>query len=87
MKLTDYREAILRLAEANEVTEDVARDMFVANMEAAADGQAPRYAGAEDCDYAALGRDWAAMDDGAKAAACLAYIEDMRAGGAKRPRR
>jgi len=77
MKLTDYREAILRIAEANEVTEDVARDMFVANMEAVAKAEEPRYAGAEDCDYAALGRDLAAMDDEAKAAACLAYIEGM----------
>ena len=79
MKLTDHREAILRLAEANEATEDVARDMFTANLEAAASGLAPRYPGAEGCDYAALGTDWAAMSDEDKAAECEAYIEDMKA--------
>lgn len=78
MRLTDYREAILRIAEANEVTEDVSRDMFVANLEAAARGEEPRYKGAEGFDYGALCHGWTALTDEERAAECAAYIEAIR---------
>lgn len=78
MKLTDYREDILRLAEANNVTEDVGRDMFTANLEAAARGEKPRYAGAEGFDYGAICDQWTGMSPERKMEANAAYIEALK---------
>ena len=78
MKLTYYRGTILRLAEANGATEDVGRDMFAANLEAAARGEEPRYKGAEGFDYGALCHGWTALTDEERAAQNAAYIEAIR---------
>ena len=75
MRLQDYRETILLLAEANEVTEDVGRDMFIANLEASARGEEAPYKGAEDFDYTSVCDNWTSLSLDERNAACVAYME------------
>ena len=56
MKLKTYAWEIYRIAKENNAQTDVARDMFIANLNQKTD----RYKGA-NLDYAALGEQWQAM--------------------------
>lgn len=55
MKLHTYTNEIIEIAKANDVSWDVGKDMFLANIRSAGQQDAPYYyQGAEDVDYAAL---------------------------------
>ena len=54
MNLMDYREEIVAIAKANDVSWDVGRDMFLANIRNAGDHALPYYQGANEVDYLAL---------------------------------
>lgn len=60
--LNQYKKEIIAIARANNVTEDVARDMFIANMEKGKliEGL-PWYNGAEDFDYNEAHVEWLAL--------------------------
>jgi len=70
LNLVEYRDEILAIAMEHAQTWDVARDMFVANVEKGKpiEGQ-PWYKGADEVDYEALKLEWNAMslDEQAKA--------------------
>ena len=54
MKLHEYTQEIFNIAAANDVSWDVGKDMFLANIRNAGDKSLPYYPGAEGLDYAAL---------------------------------
>ena len=54
MKLHEYTNEIIDIAEANNMSFDIGADMFLANVRNAGEGGAPYYAGAAGVDYAAL---------------------------------
>lgn len=61
MKLTDYAWEIFDIAKEQDKDVGVARDMFIANLDNAGKEGLPYYAGADDLDYTALGKEWGAM--------------------------
>lgn len=54
MKLHEYTNEIIDIAEANNMSFDIGADMFLANVRNAGVEGAPYYAGAAGVDYAAL---------------------------------
>ena len=54
LNLMDYREEIIAIAKANDVSWADARDMFLANIKNAGEDALPYYEGAEEVDYLAL---------------------------------
>lgn len=54
MKLINYKKEIIAISKANDVSWDVARDMFLANIRNAGDPALPHYPGADEVDYKAL---------------------------------
>lgn len=54
MKLAAYTNEIIAIAKKNNVSWNVAADMFIANVKNAGEKDLPYYAGADDVDYGAL---------------------------------
>lgn len=54
MKLAAYTNEIIAIAKKNNVSWNVAADMFIANVKNAGEEGLPYYAGADDVDYGAL---------------------------------
>ena len=78
MDLMEYKEEIIAIARANDVSWDVGRDMFLANLENAGVEGAPHYAGADGLDYTALGKEWGAMSAEEQRAQKTMYNEVTR---------
>ena len=58
--LKNYKNEIIAIAVANNMSWDIGKDMLIANIQNAGVEGAPYYAGA-DMDYAALKPEWMAM--------------------------
>lgn len=72
--LNQYKKEIIEIAKANDVTEDVARDMFVANLEKGKEiKDMPWYRGAEDFDYSGTSAVWLALSAAERAQAISNY--------------
>ena len=72
--LNQYKKEIIEIARANDVSEDVARDMFVANLEKGEEIEGlPWYGGADDFDYGEAHVEWLALSTGERAQAISNY--------------
>lgn len=80
MKLITYKKEIIAIAKANDKPWDVARDMFLANVRNAGNGELPHYPGADEVDYAALKDALPALGTQAYADMCNEFNRDFRAG-------
>lgn len=60
INLKNFEKEIISIAKANNMSWDIGKDMFIANIQNAGVEGAPYYAGA-DMDYAALKPEWMAM--------------------------
>ena len=79
MNLMDYREEIIAVARANDVSWADARDMFLANIKNAGEDALPYYEGAEDVDYLALKADCPEQGTEEYAEMCNAFNRDFEA--------
>lgn len=80
MKLINYKEEIRAISRANDVSWDVARDMFLANVRNAGVDGAPYYPGADQVDYKALQAELPAPGTQAYADMCNEFNRDFKAG-------
>lgn len=79
MKLITYKEEIRAISRENNVSWDVARDMFLANVRNAGTEGAPHYAGADEMDYKALQAEIPAMGTAEYAEMCNQFDRDFKA--------
>jgi hypothetical protein len=79
INLMDYKKEIIAIAKANDVSWDVARDMFLANIRNAGGVELPGYPGAEEVDYLALQAQTPAQGTQEYADLCNAFNEAFRA--------
>ena len=79
MKLITYKEEIRAISRENNVSWDVARDMFLANVRNAGKEGAPHYAGADEVDYKALQTEIPAMGTQEYADMCNEFDRDFKA--------
>ena len=72
--LLQYQDTVIAMSEANNVTEDIGLEMFIANLDKGepVEGQ-PWYAGAEDFDFGELSPEWNALTREEQGAAIEAY--------------
>ena len=82
MNLMDYREEIIAVARANDVSWADARDMFLANIKNAGADALPYYEGAEEVDYLALKADCPEQGTAEYAEMCNAFNRDFEGCGA-----
>lgn len=80
MKLITYKDEIRAISRANNVSWDVARDMFLANIRNAGIEGAPHYAGADEVDYKALQAELPELGTQAYADMCNEFNRDFKAG-------
>ena len=80
MKLINYKKEISAIAKANDVSWDVARDMFLANVRNTGVEGAPHYAGADEVDYVALQTEIPAQGTQEYADMCIEFNAEFRAG-------
>jgi len=72
--LNIYKKQILAIAKEHGVTEDVARDMFIANVEKGAPIMGlPWYDGADGFNYESVRKEWLFMSVDERAKACVNY--------------
>lgn len=79
MKLITYKDEIRAISRANNVSWDVARDMFLANVRNAGTEGAPHYSGADQVDYKALQAEIPAMGTQEYADMCNEFDRDFKA--------
>ena len=79
LNLMDYREEIIAIAKANDVSWADARDMFLANIKNAGEDALPYYEGAEEVDYLALKADCPEQGTEEYAEMCNAFNRDFEA--------
>ena len=79
LNLMDYREEIIAIAKANDVSWADARDMFLANIKNAGENALPYYEGAEEVDYRALQADCPEQGTKEYAAMCNDFNRDFEA--------
>ena len=79
MDLMEYKEEIIAIARANDVSWDVGRDMFLANIKNAGEDALPYYEGAEEVDYLALKADCPEQGTEGYAAMCNDFNRDFEA--------
>lgn len=79
MELKKYVNEIIDLAEANNMSWDVGKDMFIANIQNHGIENAPYYAGAGDFDYGAIRDEWVALTPEQKRDAKNAFDDWYRA--------
>lgn len=79
LNLMDYREEIIAIAKANDVSWADARDMFLANIKNAGEDALPYYEGAEEVDYLALKADCPEQGTAEYAEMCNAFNRDFEA--------
>ena len=82
LNLMDYREEIIAIAKANDVSWADARDMFLANIKNAGEDALPYYEGAEEVDYLALQADCPEQGTKEYAAMCNDFNRDFEGCGA-----
>ena len=80
MKLITYKDEIRAISRANNVSWDVARDMFLANIRNAGIEGAPHYTGADEVDYMALQTELPELGTQAYADMCNEFNRDFKAG-------
>ena len=78
LNLMDYREEIIAIAKANDVSWADARDMFLANIKNAGEDALPYYEGAEEVDYLALKEELPEMGTPEYAGLCEDFNRDFR---------
>lgn len=78
MKLIDYKNEIIAISKAEDVSWDVAMDMFLANVRNAGQEGAPHYKGADEVDYAALAKDIPAQGTQEYADMCTEFRQDFK---------
>ena len=79
LNLMDYREEIIAIAKANDVSWADARDMLLANIKNAGEDALPYYEGAEEVDYLALKADCPEQGTEEYAAMCNDFNRDFEA--------
>lgn len=79
MKLITYKEEIRAISRENNVSWDVARDMFLANIRNEGVEGAPHYAGADQVDYKALQGQLPELGTQAYADMCNEFNRDFKA--------
>ena len=79
MDLMEYKEEIIAIARANDVSWDVGRDMFLANIRNAGQDALPYYEGAEEVDYLALKEELPQQGTEEYAEMCNAFNRDFEA--------
>lgn len=82
LNLMDYREEIIAIAKANDVSWADARDMFLANIKNAGEDALPYYEGAEEVDYLALKEELPQQGTEEYAEMCNAFNRDFEDCGA-----
>lgn len=80
MKLITYKDEIRAISRANNVSWDVARDMFLANVRNAGIEGAPHYTGADEVDYMAIQTELPELGTQAYADMCNEFNRDFKAG-------
>ena len=78
MDLMEYKEEIIAIARANDVSWDVGRDMFLANIKNAGEDALPYYEGAEEVDYLALKEELPEMGTPEYAELCEDFNREFR---------
>ena len=80
MKLIDYKNEIIAISKEENVSWDVAMDMFLANVRNAGDGvdDAPYYKGADEVDYAGLAKEIPAQGTQAYADMCTEFRQAFK---------
>lgn len=73
--LKEHKGDILFIASVNDVTEDVARDMFIANVEKGEPDGTYWYDGAPWVNYNALKNEWSKLTTEEKENEAAAYLE------------
>ena len=79
LNLIDYKQEIVAIAKANDVSWADARDMFLANIKNAGEDALPYYEGAEEVDYLALKADCPEQGTEEYAEMCNAFNRDFEA--------
>ena len=80
MKLITYKDEIRAISRANNVSWDVARDMFLANVRNAGSEGAPHYTGADEVDYMAIQIELPELGTQAYADMCNEFNRDFKEG-------